>query len=128
MSEGYEDTYDIIQENGQDITLVFQKESEREYDKFGAEIKTIETDTETVKAFPIRINPSQKQLAQAGIDIKVSLLLYISQKELDLKSIIITEKRDKVRYNGSEYMIDAERKNGHNFDKFRSVVLGLNHA
>lgn len=131
MSEGYNDTYNIIQKNGQDITIVMQKESDRKYDKFGTELKTVDDDpvnVEIVKAFPLRFNPSAKQLTEAGIDIKVSLLLYISKKELDIKNITIDSKRDKIRHDGIEYKIESLKPNGHNYDKFRSFVVGLNHA
>lgn len=128
MSEGYDDTYNIIQKNGQDITIVMQKESDRKYDKFGTELKTVDTITETVKAFPLRFNPSTKELTEAGIDVKVSLLLHIAQRELDEKSIAIDEKRDKIRHEGIEYKIEASRRLGHNYGKFRSLVVGLNHA
>lgn len=128
MTEGYDDTYSIIQENGQSVSIVSQYENEIERDKFGALKKTIESEVETVKAFPIRLNPTEKQLSEAGIDIKVLLLMYISQKELDLKNISIDVKRDKIRYAGEEYKISTFKDNGHFYDKFRSIILGLNHA
>lgn len=123
-----QETYDIIQEYGRNIDIISQTETQRSYDKFGSPKKVVESSSKTVKAFPIRFNPSEKEIREAGLDDKVDLILYVSSKEISDESIEFDVLRDRIRLDGSEYKFQgsrALRENGHFGTSFRSWVLGL---
>lgn len=120
-----QDTYDVIQEYGQPVELVMQAESVRSKDKFGA-VKSVNDDTtETVNAFPIRYNPSEKEIKEAGFDERVDVMLFLSSKELSDKSINVDSLRDRMRVRGQQFKLKDIKPHGHFGNSFRSWVVGL---
>lgn len=123
-----EDTYNIIQEYGHEFELIKQTEVIREdnKDKFGSIKKVDDTVLCTLKAFPIRFDPTEKERTNKGFSDKVVVIMFVSSKELADKSLTFDIIRDRIRLQGKQYKIEeGARKNGHIGSSFRSYIVGL---
>jgi hypothetical protein len=77
----YQDVQDVIDGYGNDITILTDSESQVTRDDYNS-ITQREPNRYSIRVFPVRLNPSDKDLQKVGIREKVDLILYISNKQM----------------------------------------------
>lgn len=103
----YDDVRRIVNEYGQDVSILRDSETDMTRDQYGS-ITQRAPQVFKISAFPVRLNPSEKDLQKVGIREKVDLILYLSNERLaalgktmdDIDPI-----RDTVQWKGKTYKI-----------------------
>lgn len=135
MENALQDAKDIIDERGNDITLLDNTESTVERDSYGEIIRRVPTQY-TMHAYPVIYNPTQDELEKAGIKENVELMVTLAVK--DLTNIGITyDDIDNIRFEvavnvdpltntDSQLYIIKDKNNLNMFSHtYLNVVLGL---
>ncbi len=116
--------------NGTPITIQILDEAGVTKDNYGNIIARPSPVTKTIKSYPIRFDPTDKQLEKAGIRTKVDVIFWLSTKRADQLSLSFKD-IDTVRAvvihpvkDGVEYRIKQKQNIGQYGDKFLYITLG----
>lgn len=112
--------------NGDIITIQLADEADVTRDAYGNIIGRSPTPV-PIKSYPIRFDPSDKQLEKAGIRTKVNVIFWLSAKRADQLSLSF-EDIDTVRavvvYRDTEYRIAEAQEVSQYGSKFLYITLG----
>ena len=82
----------------------------------------------SIYAFPIRYDPTQRELEQAGIYERCDVLIWTATKDwtdLGLSYLSIDEVRSTVVLDGAEYRVGHKQQQDRFFDVHLHIALGL---
>lgn len=124
--EAQKDVRRIATKYGADINIVTGAISER--DDYGHVISRANT-TITVKTFPVRFKPTQKQREKAGILKAVDVIFWLPLRSFDLAGYTydqIEVETGKIVFESKTYKIIEKNRVNHFADSFLHIVIGAN--
>jgi hypothetical protein len=128
--DALKDVSDIVNEYGEEITLIVREESNISRDKYGS-IKCAQVVPALeykFKALPVDHNPDSRKMEKAGIREECNVIAWISMKDV-LDKGLDYGKIDAGRFNviihGETYNITEKGKAGEYADEHLYITLGL---
>jgi hypothetical protein len=118
------DVLNIVNGYGHEIKLYYGTVSRDEY---GSIISRTSTSSYTIKAFPITLNPTRKDIEKAGFTQTLDITVYLSKLDADRKGIFYDEINPNewtLEYNGAEYTIKEKSLFSQFGSDFLYIVLG----
>jgi hypothetical protein len=122
----------IVEQYGDNILLIPGDETNLKKDDYGSIIGRqpgTSPNGQTIKSFPIRFNPTTKDLEKAGIAERVEVVFYLSKLRADELGIVIPSKitdtvRMKIVYRGISFRLRDRGWYSQFGDEFLYITLG----
>jgi hypothetical protein len=126
---GQTDIYNLIDERGDIIKVLFRDESDVSRDSYNSILKRNQNKVIFMKAYPITFQPNSHQLEKAGLRQTCDVLVYTPYLSWNNEGInfedIEYEGRTRVVLRGNEYEIKEKGVESQLGDSFGYITLGL---